>query len=185
VSGLEDRRAAVRAQLEPLSEHDLRGFLAELARRSLEAVELPLAVFLAERAQQREQAAAAETPADPGSSRDMLALLLALEAGDDDTVQLIRDRADHWPMLRWSVSALCAQLQDLGDDPSDWARAMIAYSVQEEAGRCPPGASGPVTGCPCVLCSWESSSPEAGRVQPDPRDWPPGAWRSRRAWPDR
>jgi hypothetical protein len=143
VSTAEDRRAAVRAQLEPLSEHELRVFLAGLARRSLEAVELPLAEFLAERAQHREQAAAAETPGDLGSSRDMLALLLALEAGDDGTVQLIRDRADHWQMLRWSVSAMCAQLQDLGDDPSDWARAMIAYSVQEEAGWCPPE---PVTG---------------------------------------
>jgi hypothetical protein len=147
MSGLEDRRAAVRAQLEPLSEHDLRAFLGGLTRGNLPAVELPLAEFLAERARHREQSAEAETPADLGSSRDMLALLLALEAGDDGTVQLIRERADHWQMLRWSISALSAQLQDLGDDPSDWARAMIACSVQEEAGQCPPGASGPpVTG---------------------------------------
>jgi hypothetical protein len=146
MSGLEDRRAAVRAQLEPPSEHDLRAFLGGLTRGNLPAVELPLAEFLAEQARHHEHAAAAETVRDLGSSRDMLALLLALEAGDDDTVQLIRERADHWQMLRWSVSALCAQLRDLGDDPSDWARAMIAYSVQEEAGQRPPGVPGPVTG---------------------------------------
>jgi hypothetical protein len=39
------------------------------------------------------------------------ALLLALESGDDDTVQLIKDRADHWRMLRWSLSALSAEFR--------------------------------------------------------------------------
>ena len=78
---------------------------------------------------------AAEGPFDLGSSRDMLALLLALESGDDDTMQLIRDRADHWRMLRWSLSALSAELQGQGDDPGEWARAMIAQIVREEAQR--------------------------------------------------
>jgi hypothetical protein len=118
VSGLEDRRAAVRAQLEPLSEHELRVFLADLAQRSLEAVELPLAEFLAGRARHREHGAAAEADGDLGSSRDMLALLLALEAGDNGTVQLIRDRADHWQMLRWSVSALCASSRTWATTPA-------------------------------------------------------------------
>ena len=54
---------------------------------------------------------AAEVPDDLPSSRDMLALLLALESGDDDIAQLIRDRADNWRMLRWSLSALCAEIQ--------------------------------------------------------------------------
>jgi hypothetical protein len=76
---------------------------------------------------------AAEAPCDPASSRDMLALLLALESGDDDTMQLIKDRADHWQMLRWSLSALSAQILQQRDDPSEWARAMIVQIVQEEA----------------------------------------------------
>ena len=76
---------------------------------------------------------AAEVPDDLPSSRDMLALLLALESGDDDTMQLIKDRADHWRMLRWSLSALSAELQGQGDDPGEWARAMIAQIVREEA----------------------------------------------------
>jgi hypothetical protein len=63
----------------------------------------------------------------------MLALLLALESGDDDTMQLIRERADHWRMLRWSLSALSAEIQGQGDDPSEWACAMIAQIVQEAA----------------------------------------------------
>jgi hypothetical protein len=70
---------------------------------------------------------------DLPSSRDMLALLLALESGDDDTMQLIRDRANHWRMLRWSLSALSAEIQGQGTDPCEWARAMIAQIVQEEA----------------------------------------------------
>lgn len=75
----------------------------------------------------------ADAPDDLPSSRDMLALLLALESGDDDTMQLIKDRADHWRMLRWSLSALSAELQGQGTDPCEWARAMIAQIVQEEA----------------------------------------------------
>jgi hypothetical protein len=88
---------------------------------------------------------AAEGPDDLGSSRDMLALLLALESGDDDTMQLIKDRADHWRMLRWSLSALAAEIQGQGDDPSDWARAMIVQIVQEEAqdwAPMPPAGTG-------------------------------------------
>jgi hypothetical protein len=76
---------------------------------------------------------ASEGPGDLPSSRDMLALLLALESGDDDLVQLIKARADHWQMLHWSISALSAEIQGQGDDPSEWARSMITQIVQEEA----------------------------------------------------
>jgi hypothetical protein len=82
VTAIEDRRAAVRAQLAALTEHELRLFV-EILAIDVEAVEVPLAEFLAERAGHREQAAAAGVAGDLGSSRDMLALLLALEAGDD------------------------------------------------------------------------------------------------------
>ncbi len=52
--GLEDRRAAVRAQLAALPEHELRLF-AEILAVDVAAGELPLAGFLAIRAQERER----------------------------------------------------------------------------------------------------------------------------------
>jgi hypothetical protein len=55
MTDLEDRRAAVRAQLSALSEHELRVFVARLARRDVAAVELPLAEFLAGRAANLEE----------------------------------------------------------------------------------------------------------------------------------
>ncbi len=53
MTALEDRRAAVRAQLSALSEHELRVFVAHLTRRDLAAIELPLAEFLAGQAASR------------------------------------------------------------------------------------------------------------------------------------
>jgi hypothetical protein len=61
VSALEDRRAAVRAQLAALTDHDLRLFVDILAI-DVEAVELPLARFLAGRAQLHERAGETAEP---------------------------------------------------------------------------------------------------------------------------
>jgi uncharacterized protein YbjT (DUF2867 family) len=58
VSGLEDRRAAVVAQLDALTDHERSAFLAYLSGRDVGVVELPLAEFLAGLARQREQGTA-------------------------------------------------------------------------------------------------------------------------------
>jgi hypothetical protein len=50
VSSREDRIAAVSAQLDALPEHELRVFVAYLAGLNVDALELPLADFLAPRA---------------------------------------------------------------------------------------------------------------------------------------
>ena len=58
MSNLEDRRAAVLAQLDALTDHERSEFLAYLSGRDVAAVELPLAEFLADLARQREQGTA-------------------------------------------------------------------------------------------------------------------------------
>jgi len=60
------RRRAVAALLDALPEHELRVFLAYLTGLDVQAVELPLAQFLAEHAQASEGGAAAQTFSSPG-----------------------------------------------------------------------------------------------------------------------
>ena len=50
---IDDRRAAVLAQLRARPSNDVRAFVAYLATLNIDAVELPLAAFLADLAQRR------------------------------------------------------------------------------------------------------------------------------------
>jgi hypothetical protein len=120
VSSMADRRAAVRAQLAALPEPDLRLFVDSLAV-DVEAVELPLARFVAERAQ------AAAEPSDfmaVANRGQLLADLFGPHAADlraaDD------EEPDDLPDAALPAAAACGCPRDAGR-PGEPASSMIRH----------------------------------------------------------